>query len=408
MKEGKGKEKRRQRWVYVLLGILIMMCIGTVYSYSIFRSPMEEFYQVGTTQSGFPYMTALAVYAIFMFLTGNYLDHHHPRKVIVFGSVLVALGWILSAFAPNILILTLTYGVISGAGAGIVYGAPMVVVARWFPGSKGLTVGLVLIGFGLSPLVTAPLAGELIEAFGLRHTFILIGVSFLILIPLASLPFRYPSQEEGVTLIGKSHGTAPSYDVETKDMIKTKSFRALYVCFILGTMIGLMLVGMTSGIGTEFIGLSSKTVSKWVSIFAIFNGIGRPLYGFVTDKILAKKAMLLSYGLIGLASILMLFAGEGSKLLFFLSFSLFWFNLGGWLAIAPAATMSMYGVKHYSQNYGLVFTAYGIAAVVGVSVSGMIVDFFQHYHYIFYFIFALSLFGILLSQLMFRESNPKG
>jgi len=137
----------RQRWVYVILGIIIMMCLGTVYSWSVFRLHVEELYNVGTTQSGFPYMVSLAFYALFMFLTGKHLDKYSPRLIISFGSILVAIGWILSAYAPNIYILTITYGVIIGAGVGIAYGAPMTVVARWFPEKKGLVVGLILTGF---------------------------------------------------------------------------------------------------------------------------------------------------------------------------------------------------------------------------------------------------------------------
>ncbi|PKM68410.1 MAG: MFS transporter, partial [Firmicutes bacterium HGW-Firmicutes-18] len=131
-----------KRWRYVFLGIIIMMCLGTVYSYSVFRLTIEKFFNVGATQSGMPYMTALAFYAVFMFLTGRCLDKFKPRYVILLGGLLVSLGWILSAYATNIYILTITYGVISGAGVGIVYGVPMTVVARWFPEKKGLTVGM--------------------------------------------------------------------------------------------------------------------------------------------------------------------------------------------------------------------------------------------------------------------------
>lgn len=395
--------KAVQRWVYVVFGILIMMCLGTVYSYSIFRAPVEELFHAGTTKSGFPYMTALAFYSIFMFLTGRFLDRYKPRNIILVGCVLVVLGWILSMYAPNIYVLTLTYGLIGGSGVGIVYGAPMTVVARWFPEKKGLTVGFVLVGFGLSPLVTAPLAGRLIEAYGLRRTFFIIGIAFLFLIPLLSIPFRYPSDEEESLFMQKARKGSNGADLDTRTMVKTKSFKGLYSCFILGSMIGLMLVGMTSSVGKELIGLSAKEVAGLVSIFAILNGIGRPAFGYITDKISVKRAMLLSYVLIVTASILMLFANQGSKLLFVIAFVIFWFNLGGWLAIAPAATLSMYGVHHYSQNYGVVFTAYGIAAVVGVSTSGIIIDYFKHYHYVFYFIIVMCTIGIVLSRWLFRE-----
>jgi OFA family oxalate/formate antiporter-like MFS transporter len=395
----------RQRWIYVILGIIIMMCLGTVYSWSVFRLPIENSFNIGSTQSGLPYMISLAFYALFMFLTGKFLDKYNPRIIISLGALLVALGWILSAYAPNIYVLTITYGVIIGAGVGIAYGAPMTVVAKWFPEKKGLVVGLVLIGFGLSPLITAPLARNLIENYGLTKTFLMLGISFGIIIPLLSYPFRYPSDSESKNLQTTSNTKVYIInDTSTSKMIKSQNFKGLYFNFIIGTMIGLMLIGITSNVGVELIKLSPKTVALLMTIFAIFNGIGRPVFGLLTDKFSSKKAMLISYGLIITAALLMLMANEGSLLLFTVAFSIFWFNLGGWLAIAPTSTLAMYGTKHYSQNYGVVFTAYGIGAIIGVSTSGLLIDLFQNYHSIFYFVIGLCAIGILLSQKMLR--NP--
>lgn len=394
--------KFRQRWIYVLLGIIIMMCLGTVYSWSVFRIPIEEFFDIGATQSGLPYMVSLAFYSLFMLLTGKYLDKYSPRMIISMGALLVALGWILSAYAPNVYVLTITYGVIIGAGMGIAYGAPMTVVAKWFPEKKGLAVGLVLIGFGLSPLVTAPLVRNLIENYGVMKTFMILGISFGLIIPLLSYPFKYPSYSYNRNLQTTSSTKNYINDTNTAKMIKSKNFKGLYFNFIIGTMIGLMLIGMTSNVGIELIKLSPKTVVLLMSLFAVFNGIGRPIFGWLTDKLSHKKAMLISYGLIIIAALLMLMANEGSVGLYSIAFSIFWFNLGGWLAIAPTSTLAMYGTKHYSQNYGVVFTAYGIGAITGVMASGLLMDVLQNYHSIFYFVIGLCITGILLSQRMIK------
>ncbi|WP_346886206.1 L-lactate MFS transporter [Clostridium sp. UBA4395] len=387
-----------QRWIYVILGIIIMMCLGTVYSWSVFRLHVEELYNVGTTESGFPYMISLAFYALFMFLTGKHLDKYSPRVMISFGSILVAVGWILSGYAPNIYILTITYGVIIGAGVGIAYGAPMTVVARWFPEKKGLVVGLILTGFGLSPLITAPVARYFIEVYGIVQSFKILGISFGIIIPLLSYPFRYPSDNDYNYLKTTSNIIENINDVNTEKMIKSKSFKSLYFSFIIGTMIGLMLIGMTSNVGIELVKLPSKTVTLLISLFAVFNGISRPIFGWITDKLSPKKAMIISYGLSIVAASLMLMADEGSLVLFIISFSIFWFNLGGWLAIAPTSTLNIYGIKWYSQNYGVVFTAYGIGAIIGVLASGLLMDFLHSYNAIFYFVIILCIIGIFISQ----------
>lgn len=389
--------KSLKRWIYVILGIIIMMCLGTVYSWSIFRLSVEETYNVGSFQSGLPYMFSLAFYALFMLLTGKYIDKYKPKLFIIIGGLIIACGWILSAYAPNIYILTITYGVIIGTGVGIAYGAPMTVVAKWFPEKKGLTVGLVLIGFGLSPLITAPLARNLIDLHGITKSFLIIGIAYGVIIPILALPFKYPNVITNIT-----NREEPN-QISTKNMIKSKNFKGLYLSFFIGTMIGLMIIGISSNTGVELIKLKPKTVALFMSVFAIFNGIGRPTFGLITDKLLTKKAMLISYSLIVIAAILMIFAKEGSVILYIIAFSIFWFNLGGWLAIAPASTINMYGTKHYSQNYGVVFTAYGLGAISGVIVSGLLLDLLDSYHSIFYLIILLCLLGLITSQKMINK-----
>ena len=390
--------KRISRWIYVILGIIFMMFLGTVYSYSVFRLSLEKIFNIGSTESGMPYMIALAFYALFMFITGKYLERFNPRTVMLVGGSLVSLGWILSSFAPNIIILTITYGCISGAGVGIAYGVPMTVIAKWFPEKKGFAVGMVLIGFGLSPLITAPLARTLVDYYGVLNTFLILGVGFGVAIPVLSYPFKYPTELDLENMKSISLVNNNKKSLETNEMIKTKSFIGLYINFIIATMIGLMLIGMTTSVGVEFIGIESDEVIKLIAMFAIFNGIGRPIFGWLTDKLSSKKAMLLSYLLIALAATLIIFAGESNKMIYIISFSIFWFNLGGWLAIAPTSTLKLYGMKNYSQNYGLVFTAYGIGAIAGVSTSGVLLDMHENYYFVFYYVIGLCLLGVLLTM----------
>ncbi|ADL53096.1 L-lactate MFS transporter [Clostridium cellulovorans] len=391
------------RWGYVILGIIIMMCLGTVYSWSVFRLHVEKLYSVGTTESGFPYMISLAFYALFMFLTSKHLEKYRPRNIIIFGSTLVAIGWILSSYAPNIYVLTLTYGVIIGAGVGITYGAPMTVIAKWFPEKKGLAVGLILGGFGLSPLITAPIARYLVELYGITETFKILGIAFGIIIPILSYPLKYPLNSEAKKIKETTGDKVNTDHKNTKEMLKTSSFKGLYFNFIIGSMIGLTLIGMTSNVGSGMIKIPSQTVTLLVSLFAIFNGVSRPIFGWVTDKLSPKKAMRISYSLSIFASVLMLIANEGSLLLFIMAFAIFWFNLGGWLAIAPTSTMNIYGEKYYSENYGVVFTAYGIGAVLGVAISGLLLDILNNYDAIFYFVIILCIIGILLSKKVSRD-----
>ncbi|MFO7888080.1 MAG: OFA family MFS transporter [Eubacteriales bacterium] len=391
------------RWIYVLVGIMIMMFLGTVYSYGVFREPIEDIYNIGTTLSGLPYMISLAFYALFMFFSGRVLSQIKPRKAIAIGGLVISAGWILSSLAWNIFVLTITYGIIIGSGVGIVYGVPMQVVAKWFPKKKGFAVGLVLLGFGLSPFITAPAARILIENFGLEKTFLILGIFFGIAIPVLGLLLKFPSEKRVYETRKETKNKGYEVDIKTMDMIKTSTFKGLYINFTIGTMIGLTLIGLTSMIGTDLIGISSVNVAFFISLFAIFNGIGRPIFGWLTDKFSSKKTMNLSYILIIIASMLMILANKGSTFFYGLSFSIYWLNLGGWLAIAPTSTIKIFGIKNYSENYGVVFTAYGIGALVGVASSGIILDYLGSYNYLFYYIILLSVLGIFITKNLIKD-----
>ena len=125
-------------------------------------------------------------------VTGFYLDRLGTRRVTIIGGAMLGIGYVLSSFATNIALLTFTYGVLVGTGIGIVYGIPMVIAARWFPDRKGLAVGLTIIGFGLSPVITAPLAKLLIDTYGVRQTFLILGLVFTAVILAIATKLKLP------------------------------------------------------------------------------------------------------------------------------------------------------------------------------------------------------------------------
>ena len=304
----------------------------------------------------------------------------------------------LSSVSNGILLLTIAYGVFIGFGVGISYGVPIYVIAKWFPHKKGMVIGLVLSGFGLSPLFTAPLGHWFINSFGLKATFLIYGIIFGLLIILLSLLIRIPSVAEGPE-------SENIHNNEACHMTETKSYKFAYACFFLGTLIGLTIIGLTSNVGQDLIGLEAQDIALMMIVFALFNGIGRPLFGWMTEKYGAQIAMRNSYLLISIASMGMLFAREGTIVLYLVLFAVLWLNLGAWLAIAPMMTMKLYGMASYSENYGLMFTAYGLGAVVGVIGTGLLIDLLNNYRVIFIIIILLSVVGIMLSQKVVQESN---
>lgn len=392
-----GMLPERGRVVFLVLGLVSMLCMGTVYSWSIFKKPLQELYAIQATASLLPFTVMLMLYAGCMPLAGARMNRLGPGRMMALGAVLMSCGYILSGFAQSTPMLVLSYGVLGGAGVGIAYGAPLAVTAAWFPDKKGLAMGLTMVGFGLSPLVTAPLATFLIDQAGVQRTFWILGGSFGLVLLTVSCFLRVPpagwkpaggSVETGNVLSSARYPQRP---------FRTPVFHALCACYTIGTFVGLSAIGISSSVAQEVIRLKPETAALLVSVFAIFNGVGRPLFGWLADRRSPRVAALLSYALILMASLLMWTAEEGDLVRYVVSFSLFWMCLGGWLALAPTATLQLFDPERYAGNYGLVFLAYGVGALSGTLITGTIRDLTGSYTLVFGPMVVLALVGMIVA-----------
>jgi MFS family permease len=193
-----GMPPDRGRWILIALGMAINLCLGSIYSWSVFVGPLTTYFteQLGKPVTAsdvlLPFSVFLAFFAIAMPFTGKYLETMGPRTITIIGGVLTGLGWLLASTVTAVWQLYLMYGVIGGLGVGICYGAPVAVAARWFPDRRGLAVGLTLLGFGFSAFLTANLASLLIASTGVMNTFRIFGIAFVVLIVLLALPLRFP------------------------------------------------------------------------------------------------------------------------------------------------------------------------------------------------------------------------
>lgn len=400
-----GMPAEKGRWLFILLGIMVLLCLGTVYSWSIFRNPLEKLLNIGATDSLLPFTVLLVVYAVLMPITGFFIDKYGSRTVTAVGGIVTGIGYILSAFAPNIYALVLTYGMIAGAGVGIAYGVPLALAAKWFPDRKGLAVGLTVIGFGLSPLITAPIAKYLIDTYQVQTTFLILGIVFTLIILAISTMLKTPPTGWKPAGFTAAQASAMSRD-QSLPMMQSPTFYGLWLCYSIGTFVGLSAIGISSPVAQEIIQLDAGTATAAVSLFAVFNGLGRPIFGWVTDRFKPKYAAIANYILIVIASIMMTQAGAGQVATYIIAFCLFWLSLGGWLAIAPTATLTLFDPTNYAKNYGILFTAYGVGAFFGTIVAGKVRDTFGSYTNAFYITGILAIVGIIIAAFVLKRS-PK-
>jgi len=374
----------RGKFLYISISsIWMMLLMGTVYSYSIFRTEVETIYQLSTLESGLPYMFSLLFYALSMMMTGRFLSEKYLRSTMILGTMMIIFGFIISSMASHFLLLILGYGILIGTGVGMVYGIPIYIIQRSHIEKKGLYTGLVLLGFGLSPLITAPIGRVLLVNFGLSNTFLVFALIFAVTqLPLGAfykLHFDEHDKQEALLL-----------DTRLK-----RKFYILYGLFIITTAIGLMMIGLSYQAGAEYYLFNDNLVTLSLSIFALCNGFARPLFGYLIDRLGLIKPSLISLSLIGLGAVIGILNQGQSFFLYVLTYGLFWFNLGAWLSIMPSMIKTYYGSKHYAKIYGMIFTAYGLGAIISTLISGSIIDALGDTLYLYISILGLLIFGYL-------------
>ena len=357
--------------IYILF-FLTMMMLGSVYTYSIYRPFIETQFQVSITISGLPYMFSLGFYAISMLMTGKLIRKVALKILIVIGSMLLAGSWIGVAFSTNIFMFTLFYGVFMGISVGILYGVALQFVQRYATYHPGLFVGLMLLAFGLSSVILAPISRLVIELYSTQTLFLYYALfSGLVTIPIVII---YPWDHHDF------HETTS----------KSIPYLRLLTIFTLSTMIGLMMIGLTNTIGVSYYQFDAVDVALIISGLALLNALSRPIFGYLLDHLGFKKTAMISVGSIVIASVINVFNLGSSIIIFGFGYSMYWFNLGAWLSIMPNYIKKKHGKDMYASLYGKVFLGYGISAILGTLFSSVILDFFGDTLYLYVFIMILA------------------
>ncbi len=404
-----GMPFEKGRWGLVVLGLVINLCLGAVYSWSVFVNPLAQYFslQLGQTVTAndvlMPYSVILAVFAVTMALTGRFVETHGPRNVTIIGCVLTGLGWVLASVASSTAMLSVMFGVIGGIGIGIAYGATVAVAARWFPDRRGLAIGLTVFGVGFSAFITANLAGYLIAAYGVMSTFQIFGAGIIIVtVPLA-IPLSFPPdgwKPAGWKLPGPGEGGHVTCERNRGEMVRTPAFYGLWACYFIACIAGLMAVSISKPVGTELVQVGTGLATFLVGFFAIFNGGGRLVLGVLTDRLNPGNTAMLSFVLIALASLAMWQAPVLA--VYIIAFAVLWGCLGGWLAIAPTATASYFGTCDYPRCYGVVFLAFGAGAIAGPQLAGFIRTTTGNYVGVFPWVFMLAIIGFVVAWTLMK------
>lgn len=375
----------RRRWIVLAASCLVNLCIGSLYAWSVFASPMAAHL---TAINGFDggslaivFSVANAVGPITMISGGAVNDRLGPRWVILAGGLLFGGGMIGAGFSTNLAMLVGFYGLGCGLGMGLVYGAVVSNAVKFFPDKKGLVGGIVTAFYGISSVLVPLIANALIAALDVTAAFKVLGVAMLAVIALCSLAIaRCP---EGYAPAGwEPSGSQPSGEVGGKDwrgMLTDPVFYLMMAMLCCGAFSGLMVTSQASALAQALAGLDAAAAAVAVSLLALANTVGRIVAGFASDRwgaaVTLRRVFLLLVAGMGALDL----SNSSAAALFFCGLLATGLCFGSVMGIYPGFTVQQFGARHNSVNYGIMFIGFALAGVVGPLMMNGLYGLFSSY-----------------------------
>ncbi|WP_234496751.1 OFA family MFS transporter [Vibrio maritimus] len=356
----------------LIAGFCINLCLGILYAWSVFNKALVSEWGWSAADASSPYAIATITFSICLLVAGVLQDRMGPRNILILGATLTGLGMIASSFAESVMMLNITFGMITGAGIGFGYACLSPSAMKWFhPSKKGMVNGLIAAGFGLAAVYLAPLTSSLIGSMGISSAFMVLGVGVLIIaVPLAATINNPPAGYQPEAPKVKA-GQAPvqvkkATDISWKAMLKTPQFYSLWVMYAFAAAAGLMIIGNITNIASVQANLPNAVYLA--SLLAIFNSSGRIAAGILSDKIGGVRTLMLAFILQGVNMVL--FSTFTSEFMLIIGTAVAAVGYGTLLAVFPSLTAEYYGLKNYGTNYGVLYTSWGIGGAIGAAIVG--------------------------------------
>jgi OFA family oxalate/formate antiporter-like MFS transporter len=400
------------RWKVVLGAVLIQLCLGAIYAWSVFTPGLEDA-GWSKTETQIVFSVGLALFAIVMVFAGRKLNDWGPQRLAFAGGITLGLGYFVAGFdgGTNFWLVLLGVGLIGGAGIGLGYVVPIAVGMRWFPDKKGMITGVAVAGFGFGALGWVKLAGSwgnLIDNIGLDGTFMAYGVAFAALVMLGSIWMKMPPEgwlPAGFVppeVVGKG-----GENFTPREMLRTPQFHLISLTFLVSAGAGLMAIGSMKLYPTEALVDNGFTVDNADAIagtamavfFSLANGIGRISWGLIGDRLGRKTSVVTMTATQGVF-LLLFITMAGNEWTLYLFAALIGFNFGGNFALFPALTADEFGDGAVGKNYPWVFLSYGAGGIIFPILGGWLGD-AGNYSMAFVITGVLCMVGAVAASLIF-------
>jgi len=395
------------RWLQLALGVIAMMAISSPqYVWTLFTKPFQE-----VTGASLPVLQWTATILIVLQtwlspLQGALIERFGPRILVMAGCILSGLGWILGAYATDVWTLYATYGLLCGIGTGIVYVGVIGHMVRWFPDRRGFAAGMAAAGYGFGAMLTTFPISDMLKASGYQHTLIVFGFILGGVGALAAAFLKEPSEGYTVAAVA-ARPNVTKVDYAPGVMLKTPTFWLLFIMMTMMSTGGLMVILNFTAFSREFgitdtvMVLGFAALPFALTLDRITNGLTRPFFGWLSDRIGRENTMVIAFAGEALAIFLMLNMRH-DPLAYVLLSGVVFFGWGEIFSLFPSILTDTFGTKHATANYGFLYMAQGVGSVLGGPFAAFLHDKTGSWIPVFGVIIAMDVLTALLALVVLK------
>ena len=364
------------RWVQLLLGLIAMMSISSPqYVWTLFTKSFQDSLHSNLPAIQITFSIVIVLQTWLSPLQGYLVDKFGARLLIAIGCLLSGLGWVTSAYATSLAGLYLTYGLFCGIGTGIVYVGIIGLMVRWFPDRRGFATGMVAAGYGFGAIATTFPIDTMLKSDGYQHTLVVFGIILGRVGAAAALFLRMPGPQD---VLPPVPAMASSADVAPRTMLRSRIFWLLFLMMTMMSTGGLMIISQFAAFSRDF-GVASVMVFGLAALplaltaDRITNGLTRPFFGWVSDRIGRENTMAIAFLMEAAAVTIMLLLRDNALVFVTLSAVVF-FGWGEIFSLFPSTLTDTFGTKHATTNYGFLYMAQGVGSVLGGPLAAVLHD----------------------------------
>jgi OFA family oxalate/formate antiporter-like MFS transporter len=363
-------------WVQLFIGVVCMACVANMqYGWTLFVNPIDAKYHWGREKIQVAFTLFVLIETWLVPVEGYLVDKFGPRWVVLVGGVLVAIAWTINSSADSLTTLYVA-AAIGGVGTGSVYGTCVGNALKWFPGRRGLAAGVTAAGFGAGAALTIAPIARMIAGAGYEQAFRHFGLlqgAIVFVMSWGLLAAPEALKHTTTRVIQTKLGYRPS------EVLRTPCFWVMYVMFVLVAAGGLMMAASMAPIAKDFhidkvpvavLGLGGAALTLALQLNRIFDGIGRPFFGWVSDQIGRENTMAIAF-VIGAAALWSLSHYGSDPTAFVLITALYFGVFGEIYSLFPATQGDTFGAKYAAANAGMLYTAKGAGSLLVPFAAGL-------------------------------------